>query len=100
MKRVFNKALERWGIRPYYLCAVEELSELTKAITKLGRRELFGVKPTKEQMTNFIDELADVEIMSGMVKHYHKVAAAVAARVKYKLKRMEARAKAKGRKYV
>jgi NTP pyrophosphatase (non-canonical NTP hydrolase) len=99
-KAQIKKSLQRWGIRPYYLYAVEELAELIKAITKLGRREQFDVKPTKEQMFNLIDEMADVEIMISVLKQHHKITGAVENRARVKIRRMDARAKAKGRRYL
>jgi hypothetical protein len=56
--RVFNKAIWEWGGESQENMAIEECSELIKAICKLRRKD-----STADDFTNLIDEVADVTIM-------------------------------------
>lgn len=55
--KLYNRALDTWGHDAQMDVAIEELSELIKAIIKYRR------KPYKEQAIDIAEELGDVTIM-------------------------------------
>ena len=57
---VYQAAVENWGERVQIIVAIEEFSELTKALTKTLRG--FDAKDS------VAEEMADVEIMLGQLK--------------------------------
>ncbi len=59
---LYNDALDTWGIDAQMDVAVEELSELIKAIIKYRR------KPSEERAMDIAEELGDVRIMSRQVE--------------------------------
>ena len=62
---VYYKAIMTYGIRAQSVVAIEELSELTKEITK----QLRG----KGNADHLIEEIADVEIMLGQLKMMYDI---------------------------
>jgi NTP pyrophosphatase (non-canonical NTP hydrolase) len=54
---IYNRALDQWGHDAQMDMAIEEMSELTKAILKYRR------KPHKDTAIEVANELADVKIM-------------------------------------
>lgn len=54
---IYNRALDTWGHDAQMDVAIEELSELIKAIIKYRR------KPYKDQAIDIAEELGDVTIM-------------------------------------
>ena len=54
---LYVKAIEKWGIKPQMMMAIEEMSELIKEITKWFRYE------GRVDRQNIIQEVADVRIM-------------------------------------
>ena len=54
-KRIYEHAIDRYGIKPQLLMVVEEMSELTKEICKSFRG--------KDNIEQLADEAADVTIM-------------------------------------
>lgn len=60
---VFKKVIEKWGVPSQLEMAVEECSELIRAIQKLKRYERWGQGSLAEIEKNIIKEIADVSIM-------------------------------------
>ena len=60
-EKIYETATQMWGHQAQLLQAVEELSELTKAIIKHLNR---GENPTP-----ILEETADVEIMCEQIRH-------------------------------
>jgi NTP pyrophosphatase (non-canonical NTP hydrolase) len=55
---IFLKAIHTWGGNAQEMMAIEECSELIKAICKFNRKPTTG-----KEFTDLIDEIADVTIM-------------------------------------
>lgn len=73
-KKIIDKTLDRYGIERQSLVAMEELSELQKAISKLVRNPEEKTKPLefKGLKNNLIEEMADVLIcMDQLIEFYH-----------------------------
>ena len=73
-KQIIEETLERYGIERQSLVAMEELSELQKAISKLVRNPEEKTKPLefKGLKNNLIEEMADVLIcMDQLIEFYH-----------------------------
>ena len=64
---VYDKALGKWGLRNQFLVAIEEMSEVQKAITKLTRTfdKQHTCKEALECFNNLIEEIADAETDCG-----------------------------------
>lgn len=61
-KNTLLKAVETYGYRAQQAMAIEEMSELTKAICKFWRHK------NKETYDDVLEEMADVEIMLDQLK--------------------------------
>jgi hypothetical protein len=61
-KNVYERAVKLWGKNPQLLQCVEEMSELTKEIMKYVNRK-------QNNVTEIIEEVADVEIMLSQLKY-------------------------------
>lgn len=73
-KQIIEETLDRYGIEKQSLVAMEELSELQKAISKLVRNPEEKTKPLefKGLRHNLIEEMADVLIcMDQLIEFYH-----------------------------
>ena len=73
-KQIIEETLERYGIERQSLVAMEELSELQKAISKLVCNPEEKTKPLefKGLKNNLIEEMADVLIcMDQLIEFYH-----------------------------
>lgn len=71
---VNQETMDRYGIEKQSLVAMEELSELQKAISKLVRNPEESTKPLefKGLRHNLIEEMADVLIcMDQLIEFYH-----------------------------
>ena len=71
---VNQETMDRYGIEKQSLVAMEELSELQKAISKLVRNPEEKTKPLefKGLKNNLIEEMADVLIcMDQLIEFYH-----------------------------
>lgn len=75
--RVNDETMDRYGIERQSLVAMEELSELQKAISKLVRNPEEKTKPLefKGLRDNLIEEMADVIICMDQLKEYYKIKA-------------------------
>lgn len=73
--RVNNETMDRYGIERQSLVAMEELSELQKAISKLVRNPEEKTKPLefKGLKNNLIEEMADVLICMDQLIEYYQI---------------------------
>lgn len=73
--RINNETMDRYGIERQSLVAMEELSELQKAISKLVRNPEEKTKPLefKGLRDNLIEEMADVIICMDQLKEYYNI---------------------------
>lgn len=73
--RVNNETMDRYGIERQSLVAMEELSELQKAISKLVRNPEEKTKPLeyKGLRNNLIEEMADVIICMDQLKEFYGI---------------------------
>lgn len=60
-QELYKRALRVWGKEPQMLQVIEEMSELIKEILKNVNRQ-------KDNISEIIEETADVEIMLGQLK--------------------------------
>lgn len=76
-KQINKETMNRYGIERQSLVAMEELSELQKAISKLVRNPEEKTKPLefKGLRNNLIEEMADVVICMDQLKEYYKIKA-------------------------
>lgn len=74
-KKIIDKTLDRYGIERQSLVAMEELSELQKAISKLVRNPEEKTKPLefKGLRHNLIEEMADVLICMDQLIEYYQI---------------------------
>lgn len=74
-EKINKETMNRYGIERQSLVAMEELSELQKAISKLVRNPEEKTKPLefKGLRNNLIEEMADVIICMDQLKEYYKV---------------------------
>lgn len=69
-KQIYKEIIKKFGAEMQELVAIEEMSELTKAIIKL-RRKVGDDKKFFAERDNLIEEIADVEIMLEQLKLIH-----------------------------
>lgn len=74
-KQINNETMDRYGIERQSLVAMEELSELQKAISKLVRNPEEKTKPLefKGLRHNLIEEMADVLICMDQLIEYYQI---------------------------
>lgn len=74
-KQINNETMDRYGIERQSLVAMEELSELQKAISKLVRYPEERTKPFdfKGLRNNLIEEMADVLICMDQLINFYKI---------------------------
>lgn len=74
-KQINNETIDRYGIERQSLVAMEELSELQKAISKLVRNPKERTKPLefKGLRHNLIEEMADVLICMDQLINFYKI---------------------------
>ena len=68
---IYHRALKTWGKNPQMLQVIEEMSELTKEILK-------NVNRGKDNVSEIIEETADVEIMLEQLKCCYNINTQVA----------------------
>ena len=73
--RINNETMDRYGIERQSLVAMEELSELQKAISKLVRNPEEKTKSLefKGLRNNLIEEMADVIICMDQLKEFYGI---------------------------
>ena len=74
-KQIIEETLDRYGIERQSLVAMEELSELQKAISKLVRNPEEKTKPLefKGLRNNLIEEMADVLICMDQLIEFYQI---------------------------
>ena len=74
-KQINNETMDRYGIERQSLVAMEELSELQKAISKLVRNPEEKTKPLefKGLRHNLIEEMADVLICMDQLIEFYRI---------------------------
>lgn len=74
-EKINKETMNRYGIERQSLVAMEELSELQKAISKLVRNPEEKTKPLefKGLRHNLIEEMADVIICMDQLKEYYNI---------------------------
>lgn len=74
-KQINQGTMDRYGIERQSLVAMEELSELQKAISKLVRNPEEKTKPLefKGLRNNLIEEMADVLICMDQLINFYKI---------------------------
>lgn len=87
-KVVYDAALRTYGADAQTMMAIEEMSELTKEICKIGRG--------KEDLRGLVDEIADVSIMMEQLRLIYGVNDRVCRRMDAKVQRLEGRIKGNG----
>lgn len=94
--RVNDETMDRYGIKMQSLVAMEELSELQKAISKLVRNPEERTKPLefKGLRRNLIEEMADALIcMDQLIEYYqierHEIQELIQAKQERQAKRLE-----------
>lgn len=83
-KKVYDAAIAHWGADYQTLKAIEEMAELTKAISK----DFYSVGGTTDEL---VDEIADVTIMMEQLRMIYGVDRAVQDRIDYKIRRLAGR---------
>ena len=79
---IFNQAIDFFGFESQKIMAIEEMSELTKELTKELRN--------RGNVENIADELADVEIMLAQLKIIYNIHELVEQHKDFKLNRLAA----------
>lgn len=94
--RINQETMDRYGIQNQSLVAMEELSELQKAVSKLVRYPEERTKPFdfKGLRNNLIEEMADVLIcMDQLIEYYqierHEIQELIQAKQERQAKRLE-----------
>lgn len=91
---VLQKAILTYGKESQVDMAIEEMSELTKALLKERRNEKEQVTksaPPLQYITNIIEEIADVEIMLEQLKMLFDCGGQVDRVKDYKIERLKER---------
>ena len=82
-KKVYQAALNKWGVDLQTMMAVEEMSELTKEICKIKRGKM--------DLDALADEIADVTIMLEQLREIYGLNDAVCDHMDAKILRLQSR---------
>lgn len=82
-EEIYSVAFNVWGAHAQELMAVEEMSELTQALSKHFRG--------KTDLVNIVEEIADVRIMLEQLEMLFDCSAAVQGALDYKIERLQER---------
>lgn len=85
---VYDEALGKWGLHNQFLVAIEEMSEVQKAITKLVRA---SEDNHEEALNNLVEEIADATIMLEQLRYIYAIDDEVEAMMDNKIFRLEER---------
>jgi len=83
---VLQKAINTYGVTSQENMAIEEMSELTKAILK--HRRAFGAAEKRAANENVVEEIADVQIMLDQMRMIY---GDTSEQEEFKVKRLEKR---------
>lgn len=75
-KAVIRQRIKAYGPKMQQVVAMEELAELTQAISKMIRTGIPVEKPTETYLQNrqhLIEEIADAQVMIEQLKIIHKI---------------------------
>lgn len=86
--QVFRRCICTYGTNPQIDMAIEEMSELTKALLKWRRA---GGLELTEARRGIVDELADVRIMARQMEILFQCEDEVEKRIDFKVRRQEER---------
>ena len=86
--QVFRNCICTYGSNPQIDVAIEEMSELTKALLKWRRAEGAELTVARECI---VDELADVRIMARQMEILFQCEAEVEKRIDFKVQRQKGR---------
>lgn len=92
-QKTLQKAINWYGAYKQMLIAIEELSELQKAIVKYFR------KPTEETRNDISEEIADVYLMLKQLEIMHKNDTEIQKNIDYKIKRLQERIRKEEKRY-
>lgn len=81
-REIYKRAVKKFGFKAQFLAAIEELAELQVEIAK----ELNGKRP---DITNLIDEVADVKIMIEQIEYMLNIDVSVNARILKKIDKLK-----------
>lgn len=82
-KETIKKAIEKFGKEKQRLIAIEELSELQKAIIK-------GIRvPCRENTINIAEETADVYIMLKQIEMMYEIEPEIQKIIDFKIRRLK-----------
>jgi NTP pyrophosphatase (non-canonical NTP hydrolase) len=84
----YFQALSQWGLENQLLVAIEEMSEVQKAITKLVRASEGN---HEDALNNLAEEIADATIMLEQLRYIYGIDDKVAAMMDNKIFRLEER---------
>lgn len=90
MKNIYERALSAWGKNAQMMQVVEEMSELIKEIIK-------NINRNKNNVTELVEETADVEIMLEQLKLCYNIKEQVDAYKEAKLIKLSERLDAEGK---
>ena len=90
-KEIEGRAIRTYGEQPQVDVAIEEMSELTKAILKYRRAENKNKNEAEYLEDNIIEEIADVQIMLDQMRI---IFGDTSSQEEYKLNRLWARMEA------
>ena len=83
-QEILEKAIQTWGKQAQVLMVLEEMAELQKEILKNINRE-------KNNISELVDEVTDVEIMLTQLKMIYGIENAVETHLPEKLEKIEKR---------
>lgn len=86
-EKILRKAINTYGEQPQVDMAIEEMSELTKALLKYRRNEDMSVN---RRLNNILEEIADVQIM---LEQLRMIYGSTEKQEEFKLKRLNDRLK-------
>lgn len=88
---ILRKFLSTYGANAQIDMALEEMSELSKALLKYRRAKRFGKTDLTQELDGIVDEIADVKIMVRQMELLFGCEKEVEKRIEYKIARQEER---------
>jgi hypothetical protein len=88
MNTLYDAISHKYGVNAQIIVAIEELAELTKALTKYLRTS-DNLELTEKIYNNIYEEIADVDIMIEQLKQIFDFNPLIETHKQQKLKRME-----------
>ncbi len=84
-KDILSAIVKTWGVDDQVFQSVEEMAELTKALSKMRRQKYqWGTDKLNVARDNVIEEIADVELMLEQIKSMFELKPLAISRVKRK----------------